>query len=292
LFKAIRYEKQILIVLLWSVMIFIGYNILTVEAKESNDKKVCESYNGEWKNIGGGDRGCTFDNVDEAERYGYRPGFSLDSTGSDAEYGIEDLVSYDNEGNKVYPPNPFDKTDSSKQQQEERAKMTQSKSFEKFVESKGIDIDDDYHWLSAQEQEEIETEFKEDKSDEYAEEINKDNKEDEGKRYVNPDGGAPLYEDELTEDEKDDYTEYKPEKDEKQQEEESEGWEEKGYVDLKASPQFELSEEDEKEIEEVEEEQAKLDDDGPTEPQEESEEYDEQSSQEESDESEDSEEEN
>jgi hypothetical protein len=34
--------------------------------------------------------------------------------------------------------------------------------------------------------------------------------EDEGKRYVNPDGGAPLYEDELTEEEKDDYTEYKP----------------------------------------------------------------------------------
>jgi hypothetical protein len=86
--------------------------------------------------------------------------------------------------------------------------MTNSKSFEKFVKSKGIDIDDDYHWLSAQEQQEIETEFKKDKSDEYAEEINS-KKEDEGKRYVNPDGGAPLYEDELTEEEKDDYTEYK-----------------------------------------------------------------------------------
>ncbi len=35
-----------------------------------------------------------------------------------------------------------------------------------------------------------------------------------GKRYVNPDGGAPLYEDELTEDEKDYYEEYKPEKEE------------------------------------------------------------------------------
>ena len=40
--------------------------------------------------------------------------------------------------------------------------------------------------------------------------------EDEGKRYVNPDGGAPLYEDELTEDEKDYYEEYKPEKEQKQ----------------------------------------------------------------------------
>ena len=37
----------------------------------------------------------------------------------DAEYGIEDLVSYDKEGNKVYPPNPFDEIGSSKQQQEE-----------------------------------------------------------------------------------------------------------------------------------------------------------------------------
>jgi hypothetical protein len=41
--------------------------------------------------------------------------------------------------------------------------------------------------------------------------------DDEVKRYENPDGGAPLYEDELTEDEKDDYTEYKPEKEEGQQ---------------------------------------------------------------------------
>ena len=166
MFKASWHEKQALIVLLWSVLISIGYNVLTVEAIESNDKKVCEDYNGEWKSIGGGDIGCTFENDSDAQKYGFRPGYSLDSTSGDAEYGIEDLVSYDNEGNKVYPPNPFDETDSSKQQQEERAKMTQSKSFEKFVESKGIDIDDDYHWLSAQEQEEIETEFKEEESDE------------------------------------------------------------------------------------------------------------------------------
>ncbi|HJT85166.1 MAG TPA: hypothetical protein VJ697_11855 [Nitrososphaeraceae archaeon] len=41
---------------------------------------------------------------------------------------------------------------------------------------------------------------------------------EEEKRYVNPDGGAPLYEDELTEDEKDYYEEYKPEKEQKQME--------------------------------------------------------------------------
>jgi hypothetical protein len=244
---------------------FIGYNILTVDADEEYDKKVCEDYNGEWKDTGGGDRGCKFEDTDDAERYGYRPGFSLSGTHSDAEYGIEDLVSYDEEGNKVYPKIPeyvleekespkqicedtsgewkdgtcnFSKEErehgyqedfdhsmeeeglwdnyaleqqSKEEAAQERKKMTQSKSFEKFVESKGIDIDDDYHWLSAQEQEEIETEFKEDKSDEYEAEINS-KKEDveEGKRYVNPDGGAPLYEDELTEDEKDYYEEYKP----------------------------------------------------------------------------------
>lgn len=77
--------------------------INSAEATESNDKEVCENYNGEWKDIGGGDRGCTFENDDDAERYGLRPGYSLDSTGSDAEYGIEDLATYDNEGNKIYP---------------------------------------------------------------------------------------------------------------------------------------------------------------------------------------------
>ena len=29
--------------------------VTTAEAAESDDKKVCESYNGEWKNIGSGD---------------------------------------------------------------------------------------------------------------------------------------------------------------------------------------------------------------------------------------------
>ena len=46
--------------------------------------------------------------------------------------------------------------------------------------------------------------------------INTPIEDDGGKRYVNPDGGAPLYEDELTEDEKDYYEEYKPEKEQKQ----------------------------------------------------------------------------
>ena len=35
--KSIRYEKQILIVLLWSILIFIGYNVLTVQADEKED---------------------------------------------------------------------------------------------------------------------------------------------------------------------------------------------------------------------------------------------------------------
>ena len=180
----------------------------------------------------------------------------------------------------------------------ERAKMTQSETFKNLLESKGIDYED-YDNLSAEKQEEIETEFKEDKSDEYAEELrskelsnpevkpkllvpnslegtlteeqkealSKENPnwefdksyvnipnslegkltqeqmetlseenydveyewedtasnpvpdtpsyegpEEEEKRYVNPNGGAPLYEDELTEDEKNYYEEYKPKK--------------------------------------------------------------------------------
>ena len=41
----------------------------------------------------------------------FRPGYSLDSTGPDAEYGIEDLVTYDNEGNKIYPNTETDSSE-------------------------------------------------------------------------------------------------------------------------------------------------------------------------------------
>ena len=48
--------------------------------------------------------------------------------------------------------------------------MTNSKTFEKFVESKGMEYDS-YDNLSAEKQEEIESEFREDKAFEYGEEI-------------------------------------------------------------------------------------------------------------------------
>ena len=99
----IKLNQSAIVMISLSLFLFIGYNVLTAEATESNDKKVCEDYNGEWKNIGGGEKGCTFDNESDREKYSVRPGYSLDSTGSDAEYGIEDLVTYDNEGNKIYP---------------------------------------------------------------------------------------------------------------------------------------------------------------------------------------------
>ena len=65
----------------------------TAEATESNDKKVCEQYNGEWKKIAdsGGERWCNFDNDKDRQLYSVRPGHSLDGTGSDAEYGRLDL---------------------------------------------------------------------------------------------------------------------------------------------------------------------------------------------------------
>jgi hypothetical protein len=122
-------------------MIFIGCNVLTAEAKESDDKKVCEDYNGEWKNIGGGVRGCTFENDDDAERYGFRAGFSLDSTGGDAEYGIEDLVTYDDEGNKIYPNT---ETDSSKQQQEEEKAAQEADNNKEKTKELCLENDGDY----------------------------------------------------------------------------------------------------------------------------------------------------
>ena len=162
MFKAIRYEKPILIVLFWSVLAFIGYNVLTAEASEKEDKKVCEEYGGKWKNNPndyGDDRGCMFENEKDQQAYAIRPGYSLDGTGSDAEYGRMDLDMSDDEAAAI-EDDICDNEDGST-----------------------TDID-----------------------------ICKSSKEDydEGKRYENPDGGAPLYEDELTEDEKDDYTEYKP----------------------------------------------------------------------------------
>ena len=80
MFKAIGHEKQVLIVLLWSGLIFIGYNVLTVEATESNDKKVCEDYNGKWTSADG-ERYCKIDNEKDQQLYSIRPGHSLDGTG-------------------------------------------------------------------------------------------------------------------------------------------------------------------------------------------------------------------
>ena len=175
---------------------------------------ICKEHGGKI-NYGSGE--CGFDDdIDRAKSTAFEK--ELDDRGLGADYTAEEEASWNQNQDEVEPKqvsnvSPQFELEQQKQQ-EERAKMTQSKSFEKFVESKGIDIDDEYHGLSAEEQKQIETEFKEDKSDEYAEEINNKEEENEGKRYVNPDGGAPLYEDELTEDEKDYYEEYKAEKEE------------------------------------------------------------------------------
>ena len=113
---------------------------------------------------------------------------------------------------------------------EELAKMTNSKTFENFVESKGIDIDDDYHWLSAQEQEEIETEFKEDKSDDYEAEINKDELKQTEEEPVIEDWKnevkVPDYNEKPTIDYAGEEEEEEPEQEEEEQEEEPEEEEE------------------------------------------------------------------
>ncbi len=86
-------------IIAWSLLVFVGYNVLTVEATEKDDKKVCESYGGKWKETmmadgsgrSSGERWCHIDNEIDQQRYIIRPGNSLDGTGSDAELGREDL---------------------------------------------------------------------------------------------------------------------------------------------------------------------------------------------------------
>ena len=69
--KLLLSGKQLLlfIIVAWSLLAFVSYNVLTVEAAEKDDKKVCESYGGEWKETkivdgsgrSSGDRGCEID---------------------------------------------------------------------------------------------------------------------------------------------------------------------------------------------------------------------------------------
>jgi hypothetical protein len=94
-------------IIAWSLLFYVGYNVLTVEATEKEDKKVCTSYGGEWKETirvdvsgnekGSGDNQCQFDNDKDLQLYSIRPGKSLDGTGSDAEYGRLDLGISDEE---------------------------------------------------------------------------------------------------------------------------------------------------------------------------------------------------
>jgi hypothetical protein len=173
LIKLLLSGKQILIVISLSLFIYIGYNVLTAEASEKEDKQVCEDYNGKWKETirvdvdgnekGSGEKQCQFDNDKDLKLYSIRPGHSLDGTGSDAEYGREDLGLSDDEAANI---------------EDEICDNEDAKTTKIDICKSPKNVEDGY----------------------------------KGKRYVNPDGGAPLYEDELTEEEKDEYTEYKPEK--------------------------------------------------------------------------------
>jgi hypothetical protein len=85
----------------WSLLIYVGYNVLTVEAAEKDDKKVCESYGGEWAKYDDGDRYCKIDNEKDQELYSVRPGDSLSGTFGDAEHGRIDLDLTDEEAAKI-----------------------------------------------------------------------------------------------------------------------------------------------------------------------------------------------
>ena len=310
MFKASGHEKQVLIVLLWSGLIFIGYNVLTAEAfteakecsslSEPDDYLYCNDF--DWSAFSP-DRESVDEMCDASEDYAKNPkncdkAYELVEEEEATEKELKKACDADDNAKWTETGCVVGEIEPTEEDIKERAKMTQSETFKKHVESKGIDYED-YDNLSAEKQEEIETEFKEDKSDEYAEELrskeqsnpevkpkllvpdslegtlteeqkealSKENPDwefdksyenipnslegkltqeqmetlseenydveyewedtasnpvpgtpsyvapkEEEKRYVNPDGGAPLYEDELTEDEKDYYEEYKPEK--------------------------------------------------------------------------------
>ena len=97
------------IIIAWSLLAFVGYNVLTVEAAEKDDKKVCESYGGEWKETkmvdgsgrSSGDRGCEIENEQAQQLYGIRAGESDDGTGADSEYGRIDLDMSDVEASAI-----------------------------------------------------------------------------------------------------------------------------------------------------------------------------------------------
>jgi hypothetical protein len=101
LIKLLLSGKQLLlfIIIAWSLLAFVSFNVLTVEAAEKDDKKVCESYGGEWKETkivdgsgrSSGDRGCEIENEQAQQLYGIRAGESVDGTGADSEYGRIDL---------------------------------------------------------------------------------------------------------------------------------------------------------------------------------------------------------
>ena len=119
---------------------------------------VCMNHDGEWTH----DVTCKFKDGVEMDKP-----YSKEQYQADFEHYMEEEGVWD------------EYAEQQNKDREERAEMTQSKTFEKFVKSKGIDYDDDYDWLSVDEQLAIESEFREYDPDEYAEEINnkKDKKE-------------------------------------------------------------------------------------------------------------------
>jgi hypothetical protein len=244
LIKLLLSGKQLLlfIIIAWSLLAFVSYNVLTVEASTDKEKYDYDSYeeynviieplcNDKGGKLNHGDGYCYFDERDKELQFEKE----LDNIALGADYTAEEEASWnqkaeeekaaqedaicDNEDSRVTNIKlcmSDERAQEVQEREKEEKEMYSSKTFKNLLASKGIDYDDYKNdKLSSEKRDELETEFREDKSDEYAEEINKDNKEDEDKRYVNPDGGAPLYEDELTEEEKGYYEEYKPEKEQK-----------------------------------------------------------------------------
>ena len=181
----------------WSLLIYVGYNVLTVEAVVDLKKEYT------WTGPDGHKDKVTLndfeiedipDTCDASEDYTRNEKLcdslykmeeeSQKYAAEQEEIAAQEDVICDNEDASITNIKlcMSDEREQEVQEREESDReMYSSKTFKKLLESKGIDYDDYKNdKLSAEKQDELETEFREDKAYEYGEEINsKEQKQEE-----------------------------------------------------------------------------------------------------------------
>ena len=244
------------ILIAWTLLIFVGYNVLSAEAEkkdcssitEPDDDFYCDQF--DWGAYTPEDKQSVDEGCDASEDYAKNPkncdiAYELaekyeknkkkdlkeacEKAGGKMENGYCDVKSSDvkqdrknNEREWYYNENTnqyeyLSDEEIKEHNMEAESEIMQGENWgpetpieppsEPYPTTEEEEVIED--WGNEVEQPDYAASFKTDYS---GEEKNIQVDDDEGKRYVNPDGGAPLYEDELTEDEKNYYEEYKPEK--------------------------------------------------------------------------------